>query len=93
MKTLADYFENDAVEKTVMSVLDVDDVGIEHYTITVKVSGSGLSASQRPRLGIARALVKRSRPSNSLEATRLSANPRSVERAQFGLAKLVVLAG
>lgn len=87
---LAEYFKTASHQKDVMAVLDAKDVGIEDYTITVKVSGSGLpSQAQAIRLGIARALVKE-------KATRRSAlkplgflkrDPRSVERKKFGLLK------
>ncbi len=59
-KSLSDYFQNEAFEKDVMSVLATEEAGVGDYTITVKVSGSGLSAqSEAVRLGIARALVKK----------------------------------
>lgn len=89
-KSLHDYFENEGFEKTVMSVLDVDDAGIEHYTITVKVSGSGLSAqSEAIRLGIARALVKEKATRRSVLKPLgfLKRDQRSVERKKFGLRK------
>jgi small subunit ribosomal protein S9 len=87
---LAEYFKTLAHQKAVMSVLEAKDAGIEDYTITVKISGSGLAAqSEAVRLGIARALVKE-------KATRravlkplgfLMRDPRSVERKKFGLLK------
>ncbi len=89
-KSLHDYFQNEAFEKTVMSVLDVEDAGIENYTVTVKVSGSGLSAqSEAVRLGIARALVKEKAPRRSILKPLgfLKRDQRSVERKKFGLRK------
>ncbi len=89
-KSLHDYFQNEAFEKTVMSVLEVQDAGIENYTVTVKVSGSGLSAqSEAVRLGIARALVKEKAPRRSIFKPLgfLKRDQRSVERKKFGLRK------
>lgn len=87
---LAEYFKAEAHQKDVTGVLGAKDAGIEDYTITVKVSGSGLSAqADAIKLGIARALVKE-------KATRravlkplgfLKRDPRSVERKKFGLLK------
>lgn len=89
-KSLQEYFENEAFEKTVMSVLNVDEAGIEHYTVTAKVSGSGLSAqAEAVRLGIARALVeeKQERRGVLKPLGFLKRDPRSVERKKFGLRK------
>jgi len=89
-KTLSEYFENDAFEQTVMSVLSVEEAGVEDYTVTVKVSGSGLSAqSEAVRLGIARALVKEKQDRRSVLKPLgfLKRDPRSVERKKFGLRK------
>ncbi|MFT7507396.1 MAG: small subunit ribosomal protein S9 [Acidimicrobiales bacterium] len=89
-KSLADYFQNEAFEKDVMSVLGTEDAGVGDYTITVKVSGSGLSAqSEAVRLGIARALVKEKGDRRSVLKTLgfLKRDPRSVERKKFGLKK------
>lgn len=89
-KTLEAYFENEAFENTVKSVLGVDEAGVEHYTITVKVSGSGLSAqSEAVRLGIARALVKEKQDRRGVLKPLgfLKRDPRSVERKKFGLRK------
>ena len=89
-KTLAAYFENEAFEKNVMSVLGTEDAGIENYAITVRVSGSGLSAqSDAIRLGIARALVKEKEDRRSILKPLgfLKRDPRSVERKKFGLRK------
>jgi small subunit ribosomal protein S9 len=89
-KTLHEYFQNEAFEATVMSVLGVKDAGIENYTVTIKVSGSGLSAqSEAVRLGIARALVKEKAPRRSILKPLgfLKRDQRSVERKKFGLHK------
>lgn len=89
-KPLAEYFQNEAHQKDVMSVLETKDAGIEHYTVTVKVYGSGLSAqAEAVRLGIARALVKEkaSRRSVLKPLGFLKRDPRSVERKKFGLRK------
>lgn len=89
-KTLENYFENEAFENTVKSVLNIDDAGVKDYTITVKVSGSGLSAqSEAVRLGIARALVKEKQDRRTILKPLgfLKRDPRSVERKKFGLLK------
>jgi len=89
-KSLTDYFENEAFEKDVMSVLGTEEAGVGDYTITVKVSGSGLSAqSEAVRLGIARALVKEKADRRSVLKPLgfLKRDPRSVERKKFGLKK------
>ncbi len=89
-KSLADYFQNEAFEKDVMSVLKIEDAGVGDYVITVKVSGSGLSAqSEAIRLGIARALVKEKADRRSVLKPLgfLKRDPRSVERKKFGLRK------
>ncbi len=89
-KSLKEYFQNDTFEATVMSVLNTPDAGIENYTVTVKVSGSGLSAqSEAVRLGIARALVKEKAPRRSIFKPLgfLKRDQRSVERKKFGLRK------
>tara|TARA_B100000745_G_scaffold69298_1_gene41288 strand:+ start:354 stop:755 length:402 start_codon:yes stop_codon:yes gene_type:complete len=89
-KSLADYFENEAFEKNVMSVLAAEEAGVGDYTVTVKVSGSGLSAqSDAVRLGIARALVKEKADRRSVLKPLgfLKRDPRSVERKKFGLKK------
>ena len=89
-KSLTDYFQNEAFEKDVMSVLGTEEAGVGDYTITVKVSGSGLSAqSEAVRLGIARALVKEKEDRRSILKPLgfLKRDPRSVERKKFGLKK------
>jgi small subunit ribosomal protein S9 len=89
-KPLVEYFQNLAHQKNVMSVLETADAGIEHYKITAKVLGGGISSqAEAIRLGIARALVKekagRRGPLKLLGF--LKRDPRSVERKKFGLRK------
>lgn len=89
-KALADYFPHLAQQQAVMSVLNTQDAGIENYTVTVHISGSGLSAqADAIKLGIARALVKE-------KVTRrlvlkplgfLKRDDRAVERKKFGFLK------
>jgi small subunit ribosomal protein S9 len=89
-KPLADYFIHEALQKNVLSVFDVEDAGIEHYTVTAHVTGGGLSAqAEAVRLGIARALVKEKadRRSPLKKLGFLKRDPRSVERKKFGLKK------
>ncbi len=89
-KSLTDYFQNEAFEKDIMSVLETKEAGVGDYAITVKVSGSGLSAqSEAVRLGIARALVKEKEDRRSILKPLgfLKRDPRSVERKKFGLKK------
>lgn len=89
-KPLVEYFVNLSHQRDVLSVLDTKDAGIEHYTITAKVVGSGISAqAEAIRLGIARALVKEKAERRSpLKAEGfLMRDPRSVERKKFGLRK------
>jgi small subunit ribosomal protein S9 len=89
-KPLAEYFKSAAHQKDVMSVLEAKEAGIEDYTITAKVSGSGLSAqAEAIRLGIARALVKE-KANRRLVLKPLGflmRDARSVERKKFGLLK------
>jgi len=89
-KPLAEYFVHDALQKDVLSVFDVEEAGVEHYSITAKVSGGGLSSqAESIRLGIARALVKEKleRRGALKRAGFLKRDPRSVERKKFGLRK------
>ncbi|MCA9361073.1 30S ribosomal protein S9 [Candidatus Kaiserbacteria bacterium] len=89
-KPISEYFTIESHVKDVMSVLDTKEAGIEDYTITAKVSGSGLSAqAEAIRLGIARALVgeKKDRRSILKPLGFLKRDPRSVERKKFGLLK------
>ncbi|MFN3188640.1 MAG: 30S ribosomal protein S9 [Candidatus Paceibacteria bacterium] len=86
----ATYFKHAAQQKGVESVLAVPDAGIENYSITVQVSGSGLSAqAEAIRLGIARALVKEKadRRTPLKKEGFLKRDSRSVERKKFGLLK------
>jgi small subunit ribosomal protein S9 len=87
---LAEYFKAESHQKSVLAVLEAKDTGIEDYTITVKVSGSGLSAqADAIRLGIARALVREKSTRRSILKPLgfLMRDPRSVERKKFGLLK------
>lgn len=89
-KKLTDFFGNLSHQKDVMSVLETADAGIEHYTITAKVVGGGISSqAEAIRLGIARALVKEKaeRRSPLKAAGFLKRDPRSVERKKPGLRK------
>lgn len=89
-KTLADYFENETLEKKVSDILKTEEAGVGDYMITVKVSGSGLSAqAEAIRLGIARALVKEKADRRLVLKPLgfLKRDPRSVERKKFGLRK------
>lgn len=89
-KPLAEYFRNASQIDDVNSVLNVEDAGIENYTITVKVLGGGIAAqAEAVRLGIARALVKEKadRRGQLKKAGFLKRDPRSVERKKFGLRK------
>lgn len=89
-KALAEYFPHKGLQDTVMSVLNIEDAGIEHYTVTAMVKGGGLSAqAEAIRLGIARALVdeKKDRRSVLKPLGFLKRDPRSVERKKFGLRK------
>ena len=89
-KPLNDYFGNLSHQKDILSVLETADAGIEHYTITAKVLGGGISSqAESIRLGIARALVKEKAERRSpLKASGfLKRDPSSVERKKFGLRK------
>jgi small subunit ribosomal protein S9 len=89
-KEYKDYFQNLALQKDIESVLETKDAGIEHYTISAKVLGGGISAqAEAIRLGIARALVKEKadRRTQLKAAGFLKRDPRSVERKKFGLRK------
>jgi len=89
-KKIEDYFKHQAQINAVMDVLKTADAGIEDYTITVKVSGSGISAqAEAIRLGIARALVeeKADRRLTLKKQGFLKRDPRAVERKKFGLRK------
>ncbi len=89
-KPLADYFRLEAHQKDVLSILETKDAGIDDYTITVRVSGSGLAAqAEAVRLGIARALVKEKQPRRTILKPLgfLKRDSRAVERKKFGLLK------
>lgn len=89
-KSLADYFKNEAFEKTVWSVLKVEEAGVTDYTVSVHVQGSGLAAqAEAVRLGIARALVEEKQPRRAVLKPLgfLKRDQRSVERKKFGLRK------
>ena len=87
---LAEYFKTMAHQKDILSVLEAKEAGIEDYAITVKVSGSGLSAqAEAIRLGIARALVKEKANRRAVLKPLgfLKRDQRSVGRKKFGLLK------
>lgn len=89
-KTLEEYFPHEAQRLEIMSVLKAEDAGIEHYSVSVHVSGSGLSAqADAIKLGIARALVKEKGERRGILKPLgfLKRDPRSVERKKFGLRK------
>lgn len=89
-KPLDEYFKHQSHINSVMEVLKTEDAGIGDYTITVHISGSGLSAqAEAIRLGIARALVeeKADRRGTLKKEGYLKRDPRSVERKKFGLRK------
>lgn len=89
-KPLTEYFPHAALRKVVESVLGTEEAGIEHYTITAKVLGGGISSqAEAIRLGIARALVKEkaTRRIPLKKAGYLKRDARSVERKKFGLKK------
>ena len=89
-KKLEDYFCNKSQQDDVMAILKTEDAGIEDYTISVHVSGSGIAAqAEAVRLGIARALVKEKEDRRTILKPLgfLKRDPRSVERKKFGLLK------
>ena len=89
-KPLVDYFRNAGHQKDVQAVLETKDAGIEHYHITAKVVGGGISSqADAIRLGIARALVKEKAARRGVLKAEgyLKRDPRSVERKKFGLRK------
>jgi small subunit ribosomal protein S9 len=89
-KAFEEYFDSEAQRETVSKILATGDAGIEHYAITVKISGGGLSAqADAIRLGIARALVseKATRRSILKPLGFLKRDARAVERKKFGLRK------
>lgn len=89
-KKIEEYFKHQSHINEVMAVLETKDLGIGDYTVTVKISGSGLSAqADAIKLGIARALLleKADRRGLLKKAGFLKRDPRSVERKKFGLRK------
>lgn len=89
-KPLNDYFTNLSHQADVQSVLGTKDAGIEHYKITAKVAGGGISSqAEAIRLGIARALVKEKADRRGVLKAEgyLMRDPRSVERKKPGLRK------
>ncbi len=89
-KPFEEFFSYASQQKNLMSVLETEDAGIEHYAISAHVTGGGMTAQvEAIRLGIARALVKEKteRRSPLKSAGFLKRDPRSVERKKFGLRK------
>lgn len=89
-KPLAEYFKNESYAKRIEEVLDTPEAGIETYSISVKVQGSGSSAqADAIRLGLARALVEEKLERRGIlkKEGYLKRDPRSVERKKFGLRK------
>lgn len=89
-KDFADYFGHQAYLNRITEVLDTPEAGVEHYSISVHVHGSGLAAqADAVRLGVARALVKEKGERRMVLKREgyLMRDPRSVERKKFGLRK------
>ena len=89
-KPITEYFKHKAHLDRVMEVLDTPEAGVETYTISVHVSGSGLSAqADAIRLGVARALVREKADRRAVlkKEGYLKRDPRAVERKKFGLRK------
>ena len=89
-KPMTDYFHNEKTQKIVQSIMETEESSWGDYTISVRVSGGGLSAqAEAIRLGIARALVKENIERRSILKPLhfLKRDPRSVERKKFGLRK------
>jgi small subunit ribosomal protein S9 len=85
-----EYFKSAMQRKTIRTVLDTKDAGIETYEVSVHVYGGGLSAqADAIKLGVARALVKEKadRRITLKRAGFLKRDPRAVERKKFGLRK------
>lgn len=85
-----EYFKGAMQRKTIRTVLDTKDAGIETYEVSVHVYGGGLSAqADAIKLGIARALVKEKadRRITLKRAGFLKRDARAVERKKFGLRK------
>lgn len=89
-KKLEEYFKHVSHIRSVMEVLESKETGAGDYIITVKVSGSGLSAqADAIKLGIARALLleQADRRGALKKAGFLKRDSRAVERKKFGLKK------
>jgi small subunit ribosomal protein S9 len=89
-KPLAEYFKSLSLQKNLLSVLEVENAGIDTYEISAHVMGGGLSAqADAIKLGIARALVKE-KADRRIPLKReglLKRDSRAVERKKFGLKK------
>jgi small subunit ribosomal protein S9 len=89
-KPIAEYFYAATLQKNILAVLEMENIGIETYEVSAKVEGGGLSSqSDAIKLGIARALVKEKidRRIPLKRAGFLKRDPRAVERKKFGLLK------
>jgi small subunit ribosomal protein S9 len=89
-KKVEDFFSHESLLKSIRSVLETPDAGIEHYAISAHVNGGGTTAqAESIRLGIARALVKEKEDRRGALKLLgfLKRDPRSVERKKFGLRK------
>ena len=89
-KDMTEFFPHESLHKSIQSVLDTKDAGIENYTITAHVNGGGTTAqAEAIRLGIARALVKEKEDRRGALKVLgfLKRDPRSVERKKFGKRK------
>lgn len=89
-RPLAEYFKALALQKNVLCVFEVENLGAETYEISAHVQGGGLSSqSDAIRLGIARALLKEKIERRGVlkKAGLLKRDPRAVERKKFGLKK------
>ena len=88
-KDLATYFPTQALQKTITDAFTITE-GKVHYTITVKVSGGGISSqAEAIRHGISRTLVKEddTQKTTLKKAGFLKRDPRMKERRKFGLKK------
>lgn len=89
-KPVAEYFKALTLQKNILSVFEVENLGAETYEISAHVQGGGLSSqSDAIRLGIARALLKEKNERRGVlkKAGLLKRDPRAVERKKFGLLK------
>lgn len=89
-RPIAEYFHAATLQKNIISVLEMENLGIDTYEVSAKVEGGGLSSqSDAIKLGIARALVKEKtdRRIPLKRAGYLKRDPRAVERKKFGLKK------